>query len=366
VSQVRERRFQQGQALTLGALALTERFVTTDPISGSEWKALRKEVARQLNSVGWLEGTRGPLVGLGGTIRNLAKIEAARQSYPLNSINGFQLSLESVERTLELLRILTLTERKMIPGLKNDRADIILPGAMVLAAVMNRMGVAEITISQNGLREGLFFEEFWRTLPYPVVPNVREFIVHNMARFYNYQERHANHVRFLACRLFDQLEPLHGYGATERELLGAAALLHDLGTVINYYDHHKYSEALVVGAGLAGFSPREVALIALLTRYHRKGTPTPNPYTSLLVQGDEERLTKLSAMLRLSEFLERGKSGLVRDVEVAWDDTLLCLTLVADEYPAIELWDTQRNAVPLAETAFGRPIMLYSTAEAKI
>lgn len=366
LSQVQGRRFQQGQALTLGALALTERFVSTDPISNSEWKAIRREIARQLDGVAWLDGAQGPLVGLGGTIRNLAKIEAARQSYPLNSVNGFRLSRDSVARSLELLRLLSLAERKLIPGLKSDRADIILPGAMVLSQVMERLGVDEITISQNGLREGLFFEEFWQGQPYPVVADVRGFSVENMARFYSVQERHAKHVGFLAGRLFDQLQPLHGYGPIEREWLAAAALLHDLGTVINYYDHHKYSEALIAGAGLPGFSPREVALIALLTRFHRKGTPTSNPYTSLLEEGDEERLTKLSAMLRLSEFLERGKNGLVRDVEVAWDDALLCLTLVSDEYPAVELWDTQRNAATLTEAAFGRAVMLYTTAEAKM
>lgn len=95
-----------------------------------------------------------------------------------------------------------------------------------------------MTISTAGLREGVFFQHFWNDLPYPVIPDARRFRVRNVARIYRYHESHANHLRFLAGGLFEQLQPLHGYGAAERELL------HNVG-----------------------------AIIALLTRYHRKGMP---------------------------------------------------------------------------------------------
>ena len=59
----------------------------------------------------------------------------------------------------------------------------------------------------------------------------------------------------------------------ERELLWAAAMLHDVGMTISYDDHHKHSRYLIVSAELPGFDPRERALIAQMTRYHRKGVP---------------------------------------------------------------------------------------------
>jgi len=363
VSSVRERRFEQGQALTLGALALTSRFVHSDPIKKGELKNVQNEIERQLDRVGWLPQASGPLVGLGGTIRNLAKVAATRGGFPLNSINCYQLKLELLDDIIRQFRDTKLEERRKIPGLHSDRADIILPGALVLRTVMQRLNVEQVTVSENGLREGLFFKRFWDTLPYPVTPDLRTFSVLNMARFYDYQQRHAEHVRRLTTRLFEQLKPLHGYEANELELLNAAALLHDIGTVVNYNDHHKFSEIIIAGNGLPGYSPREVALIALIARFHRKGTPLAADYSGVLQDGDEQVVLRLAALLRLAEYTERGRSGRVNDIRAEWNEKQLNLTLVADEFPAVELWDAQRNATRLMEMAYGREVSLGSTVD---
>ena len=359
VSQVRGRRFVRGQALTLGALALTERFVESDPIAKTELQAVQNEINRQLDGVTWLPDERGPIVGLGGTIRNLAKVEAARCNFPLPNIGGFELSAHSLDQTIAQLSELPLAQRRKIAGLSGDRADIILPGALVIRAILERLNQDELTISGAGLREGLFFEEFWRDLPFPVAPDLRAFSVLNLARFFDYQASHAAHVQFLSLRLFDQLQPLHGLGALEREWLEAAATLHDIGTAIRYNDHHKHSQLLITNNGLPGFSPRETAIIALLTRYHRKGTPDAGEFKSLLEKGDDERLLVLSAILRLSEYLERGRSGAVRDVQVRFDKKQLTLTLIARN-AEVEMWVTQLQGVDLLATAFGRAVKLES------
>jgi exopolyphosphatase/guanosine-5'-triphosphate,3'-diphosphate pyrophosphatase len=136
--------------------------------------------------------------------------------------------------------------------------------------------------------------------------------------------------------------------------------LHDIGLIIRYNDHHKHSQTLIASSGLPGYSTREIALISLIARFHRKGTPAPGEYGTLLQKGDEARLTCLAAILRLAEYLERGRTGVVRDVLARWDQKRLWLTLVADEYPAVELWDAQRNALELLEPAFTRAVMMDS------
>jgi exopolyphosphatase/guanosine-5'-triphosphate,3'-diphosphate pyrophosphatase len=112
VNEVRERRFYHGQSLPLGALALTERFVRSDPIKRAEVEAIQAEIEQRLSKISWLKKQKGPLVGLGGTIRNLARIEAARQNYPLNTLHGFTLSRVSVEQSIELFRELPLNKRQ--------------------------------------------------------------------------------------------------------------------------------------------------------------------------------------------------------------------------------------------------------------
>jgi exopolyphosphatase/guanosine-5'-triphosphate,3'-diphosphate pyrophosphatase len=366
ISEVRDRRFKRGVALQLGSLALSERFVHSDPVDPLEYEAVVKEINRQLDSISWLKKAGRKLdmllVGIGGTIRNLARIEAVRQAYPLNTLHGFSLSRSSIAKSIQQLRELPLAGRRKISGLNSDRADIILPGAVVILTIMERLQKETLTISVNGLREGLFFEQFWQHLSYPVVADIRRFSVLNMARVYNYEKPHAVHVRYLANRLFEQLVPLHGFGRAEQEILDAAALLHDLGTIIDYYDHHKHSQMLISNRGLPGYSPRETALIALLTRYHRKGKPGVASFESLMQKGDDLLLSRLAAMLRLAEFLERGRNANVDDVNAFWDDNNLRLTVVADEYPAVELWEAEKNAAALMEKAFKRQVLLESSA----
>ncbi len=363
LSEVRKRRFQQGVSLTLGALALTERFVTHDPVTTDEYAALQKEIERQLDTVKWLKKQDGkPLIGVGGTIRNLAKIQSENDGYPLYTLHGFVLKRESVEESIKLFKKLPVDERKNIPGLTPDRADIILPGAMTLLEVMKRMDVNEIAVSEHGVREGVFLEYFWEHLDPPILPDVRRFSVLNLARFYNYEKEHSNHVRFLAERMFWQLTPLHGYGSKVFDLLDAAALLHDIGRIIDYRGHHKHSQTLVENNGLPGFNPRELALIGLLTRFHRKGNPSIEGYEMLLDKDDLTLLTRLSAILRMAETLERGRNANVNDVIATWDDDELRLTLITDSYPSVEIWQAERNAAPLMAAAFQREIRLDSFA----
>ena len=260
LSDVRKRNYKQGISFPLGALALTERFVENDPVTDDEYKRIKAEVERALDQVDWLDKKRGePLVGLGGTIRNMAKIQTERENYPLYTLHGFKLSQKSVKESIRLFRESSLEERRNIPGLAPDRADIILPGALTLLTVMQKLEVDEIAISENGVREGLFMEYFWEHLDPPIIPSVRRFSVLNLARHYQYEKRHANHVRFLSDRLFWQLAALHGYGMQELALLEAASLLHDIGRLISYSSHHHHSTTLIENEGLPGFSTRTSA-----------------------------------------------------------------------------------------------------------
>ena len=84
--------------------------------------------------------------------------------------------------------------------------------------------------------------------------------------------------------MFDQLpHELHDLRAADREILWAASMLHDIGVSVDYHDHHKHSAYLILNGSLPGYTHREIALIALLARYHRKGKPTPDEFVSALV-----------------------------------------------------------------------------------
>jgi exopolyphosphatase/guanosine-5'-triphosphate,3'-diphosphate pyrophosphatase len=141
------------------------------------------------------------------------------------------------------------------------------------------------------------------------------------------------------------------------QLLWAASLLHDIGVSVDYDDHHKHSRYLILAAGLPGFSQRELALIAQTVRYHRKGTPELGELEPLCRPGDRRLLTRLAALLRLAEHLDRGRDGTVVGARLSRRDDRLELELDVNGDAALARWGAERQS-DLFQRAFGRPLIL--------
>ena len=181
---------------------------------------------------------------------------------------------------------------------------------------MEHVGAETIEVTQAGLREGAFFETLLAGQAEPLFADVREASVRNLAAQYHPDVAHTEHVARLALEIWDALAAagVHPGDPEERELLWAAALLHDVGTAVDYDDHHKHSRYLILNAGLPGYSPRETALIGQAARYHRKGRPALREFAPLGRRGDEALLGRISTALRLAEQLERSRDQSVRHV----------------------------------------------------
>lgn len=351
VSRMEGRRYRGGRAYPLGAVRLTEKFFSQDPPAASEIEALEARVAAELGPIAKeIRASGWPLFAMGGTVRNLAKIDRGFRAYALPILHDYRLSHEGLDRVVETLLGMPLEQRRAVAGLRPDRADIIVAGALVYRWLMRAAELDEIRISGHGLREGALYRHL---LPSPhCIDDVRKFSVQNLARRHPQPALHLERVSILADDLFRALEPIHGLGAVERELLAAAAELHDVGTSLDYYRHEKHGEYILVSAPLPGFDHRELALLSLMVRYHRKGEPRVKAYDGLLDATDERVLAQLTACLRAAESLERSRAGRVREVEVDFDDSSIRLTLVADEEPAVELWEVRQHSA-LFEQAFG-------------
>lgn len=356
LSRMQERRYRYGVAYPLGGVRLTEMFLRNDPPKKGEIEDLERFVRKEMKTV--LEEVRGrplPLVAMGGTVRNLAKIAQKRESYPVDLIHGYFLSKRGLEDAVEELLDRPTAARREVDGLQADRADVIAAGVLVYRTVLRESGLDGIWISGQGVREGVFYEEF---LPKPhLVPDVRGFGVRNLFARYPQDYGHTARVRHLCRQLFRLLDPLHGYGKAEETLLDEAALLHDIGMSVGYYDHHKHGEYLVMSAAIPGLTHREQALIALLVRYHRKGEPKPGTYKGLLEDGDTKRLLRLATILRMTEYLERSRAGRVEGLEINIESKAVRIGLRSAEEPWVEIAETAKQS-KLFQGAFGRELVL--------
>jgi exopolyphosphatase/guanosine-5'-triphosphate,3'-diphosphate pyrophosphatase len=160
----------------LGAVRMTERFLADGgPAQRERIQALRVHVDRKLRRAPWLQGCGqqlvsdseaepsprlGPgrrLVGLGGTVRNLAAAAQHAEGLP-EAVHGFAIRCGVLDELVERLASLPARERGKVPGIKAGRADIVLAGALVVQGVMRAGGFAQLEVTGAGLREGIFFE----------------------------------------------------------------------------------------------------------------------------------------------------------------------------------------------------------------
>jgi len=356
---VRERRARRCRSWPLGAVRMTEHFLdgADRPTGRKALKALRAHVREALDGERWLAKGRGRIVGIGGTVRNLASAAELAAGLPTFGVQGFTLTREALGELVEELAARPPSRRGEIPGIKPGRGEIILAGAVVIDTVLEIAGQEAIEVTEAGLREGAFFAEFLAPADPPLFPDVRGASVRNVALQFQPDVRHAAHVADLSLEMLDSLRAggLAPGDGGERELLWAAAMLHDVGKAVDYDDHHKHSRYLILGAGLPGYAPREVALIAQMARYHRKGSPIAGPLEPLMREGDEELLVRCSAILRLAEHLERGRDQVVRHARLEPDGKRVRLELEIEGDPSVAVWGAERQA-ELFERAFGKSL----------
>lgn len=351
---VRDRLATDLDSWRLGAVRMTERFLADgEPASRKELDRLRGHVAGKLASAKWLDDAGPRLVGIGGTIRNLATAARRAADMPELGVQGYVITADALADLVDRLAGLPAAERGRVPGIKPARADIVLAGAVTVQTVLREVGVDGLEVTEAGLREGMFFDRTLDGDP-PLIPDVRAASVRNLAAQYRVEPRHTDHVARIALGLFDDLADagLHPGDPVERELLWAAAVLHDIGVTIDYDDHHKHTRYLVLNAGLPGFSPQEVATIAQAARYHRKGIPDPGDLAPLFDADARARLDRLAVLLRLAEDLERSRDQAVHTVGVQVQGDEVTLDLQADGDVSVPRWAARRE-VDVFARAFG-------------
>jgi exopolyphosphatase/guanosine-5'-triphosphate,3'-diphosphate pyrophosphatase len=348
--------------LPLGAVRLTEKFLHSDSVSDDDFNAMRKHIKQHLLPIR-NAGEVGAqlLIGSGGTMTTLAELHKALQREKYAGVHGYELNRAQVQHVLEVLCRKSLKERRDLPGLNPDRADIIVAGVTVVNQVMKMFDLNVLKVSDRGIREGLILKMITgetvldnkRTLTkYPAASRRKS--VRAFAESCRYEAPHSLHVTRLALRLFDQLLPPEKKAvAGARDLLEAAGVLHDVGYYINYTRHHKHSYHLIVHSHLVGFSPREIAIIANVARYHRRAEPRKKHENfAALSRPDRKLALKLSAILRLADGLDRSHSQRIDDVRCEKRKKRLTLHLVSDKDIEIEIWGAKQKA-GLFEKIFG-------------
>ncbi len=356
-------------SLKLGAIRLTAQFIGegwTRPIDFKIYQQIKNYAASKMRQVKAKVQEYGVRLAWGssGTIINLAEIANKLLKKNGNGNGSLSLSRKNLKKLAPILCSMSLEERKKIPAMNPDRADIIIAGAAILEAVMEELGLEEIKISHRELRDGLLvdylsnFEGFRDLQKKPM----RNRSVLHLGRSCNFDEKHSEAVATLALQLFDSAKQigLHHLGENERELLKYSSTLHDVGDFLSFNNHHLHSHYIICNAELLGFELQEIQIMANIARFHRKKLPSKK---AMKATGMDEKIMEcvaiLSTFLRFAEKLDRSHSGLVKKAEfIKEDKDRILLEFYSDSDCSFEEWSVIQNKQAFCE-AFGKQLDVH-------
>ncbi len=338
-------------SVPLGALRLAEMFLGSDPPAprdvGRMRRVIRKELRGAFTRLGDVAGAE--VYGSSGSVHALAHAAHwLEHGERLRQVNGHRLTAVSLRRLTRRLLVMPLAQRVRLPEVDAPRAEIIVPGALVLLEVLARADASRITISDFGLREGLVID--WLQHHVHEVSSLDEVedlrlrsVLALLAKF-GPAGAHPHHVADLALALFDALASEHGIDAGGRELLSFAALLHDVGSTIGYDGHARHSQYVIQHGNLRGLSEEQIAIIANVARYHGKGRPRKRDESfGRLDKAQRLMVCWLAAMLQVAEGLDRSHYQLVRGLRVVRRGGTISIIVRSQRDAQLELWAARRR-----------------------
>ena len=298
-------------------------------------------------------------IATSGTLQNLALMALAKNNPVMPEIlNGLSVNTKDILDVIQsIIDAKTNEKRKSLPGMDPGRADIILAGALIIEYAIKTLGIKTITISSYALREGIIFDTIDQSKLLSKsgqLCNLRQQSLLSICKHFNVDLVHANFVKDISLSIFDELQGLHKLGYQERELLEAAALLHDVGYHISLDKHHKHSYYIIKNCIMPGFSMMEADLIANIARYHRKSTPK-NRHLNFVYFSDKDKSTIrcLAAILRIAEGIDRRSKQYIANLLITFENNTVHIKLVPIENAIdtdIELWGADRRKDLLEES----------------
>ena len=332
---------RDARALTstrVGAVRLQRDFVKDDPIPPQRRSFLQAFIQGSLEpAVDKVHrrikpGETPVLVATSGTAMAIGALAASEDERPPLKLHGYKVSRQRLNRVVERLATMTPDQRRGLTAINDRRAEIIVPGSLILQTTMQMLGVDELVLSERALREGLIVDWMLRhgllEDRFSFQSSIRQrTVIHQVQRFAVNQTR-AERVASHALSLYDNTHgTLHRDDGSGRDLLWAAAMLHACGQHINLSAYHKHSWYLIRHGELLGYSEAEHLMIAAIARYHRRSLPKKRheSWQALPTRDNRRTVSEMSLLLRLAAALDRRPEPVVRTLvtEVVGHDLVL-------------------------------------------
>jgi exopolyphosphatase/guanosine-5'-triphosphate,3'-diphosphate pyrophosphatase len=327
----KHRRAVEVISLPFGAINLSNQFNLMGKMNIAAENDLNKFLMSQFEKVTWLAGIQNiPLIGVGGTVRNIGKISRKNSNYPIDRHHHYQIPSNEVLDIYTMIKDKTLEQRKKVKGLAKERSDIFLGAISVAAALIRYCSISELIVSGSGLREGLIYETL---LGQTTLNSVLDFSLNILAQTLNIDLVHAQHVWKLAESLYLQLKPLHQFSYHADKILKTAAILNDCGKIVSFYNYYKHTFFMILNLPINGLTHKELIMTAytMILSVKDKYDLDGSPYIQLLNEREKHCVQKLGILLRLAECFDRRKKGYISNAVCTENSETVLIQLVSND-----------------------------------
>lgn len=349
-------------SLPLGAVRLTNDFLPHDPPRKAEMRQMQGFIAREIDrTADRIRRARlQAVIATSGTAESLAAV--CHGLYKTKGARASSVSRAQMRRIAKLLTRLPLEGRRKLSGVGPRRAEIIVAGSAVYAALLDRCQLAGFRYSPLGLRDGLLAQmaaEYDRsTKSGKQIESERWDSIRAAVQHYRVDMKHALKVRASAMQLFSALRSLHALPAEYAEWLSAAAMLYEVGDYVNRNGRHRHTQYVISNSEILGYTPEQRRIIAAIARYLGKSRPSPEDGpVKVLLRADQECIPKASLLLRLARALNLSRSGAVGEVKIKLHEAKVTFTLLprARGKADLEVWAVEKEKNYFREV-FGREL----------
>ena len=306
-------------ALPFGAVTLTDLYKGEDLLPEERAEKIEAYVRSYLDKYEWLKelDPDTQLIGVGGSFRNLGKISRRLKKYPLNMAHGYVVDTGEFKTIYDTIKTLPLDKTMKIKGLSTFRADIFPSALACISPILDVCGFKNLVISGSGMREGAIFKYVVPSVSEKPISDVLGYSLNTLVKQFHQNEEHVRHIVDLSMQVFKQLKVLHKLPRMYVKVLRAAAMLHDAGSTIKFYDHHKHSAYIILNSKIYGLTHREIVMAAFVVSAHKDGVPMMEEmvkYHSLLTEEDIAAVRKLGLVLKIAESFDRSMSGIITGI----------------------------------------------------
>jgi exopolyphosphatase/guanosine-5'-triphosphate,3'-diphosphate pyrophosphatase len=359
-------------SLPLGAVRLTQEFLPADPPPADGLARMHQLIARELRRahrkiqperISQVIGTSGTAAALSDAVAAMAKggNGKAGKSAGKAAKTAAIVSTREVRKLAKRLAQLPFAGRVAVPGIGPRRAEIIVPGAMVFAELLESFGLEGFRYSPLGLRDGILAQmlavEDARATAHREFEHERWESVLATARRYGVDPKQAEPVRLHAMQLYRELQPLHGLPPEYESWLAAAAVLRETGKFINHQGHHRHTQYIVSSSEIYGCTQVQRTIISAIARYLGKSRPQPGDRALRNIPaGEHQHVHRAIVLLRLAVALNQDRaSDVLRFTARVYPKRVHLEVEPGRTGAELELWSLRKEADYFREV-FGREL----------